>query len=116
GRSVQTSRLQGDRGVPRGKAVSVVAMKDVLWVLGVLLVTGFGLVSWRLPVVREFDLGPRLAIAFACGCVAVSALMFVFALIHVPFTRATLLIALILFVAAAPLTRRGACPERNRRA
>ena len=50
-------------------------MKDVLWVLGVLLVTGFGLVSWRLPVVREFDLGPRLAIAFACGCVAVSALM-----------------------------------------
>ena len=86
-------------------------MKDVVFVLGVLLVTCFGLVSWRLPAVRELDLGARLAIAFACGCVFVAALMFVFALVHVPFTRVTLLIALALFVAVAPLTRRFAPPS-----
>jgi hypothetical protein len=74
-------------------------MKDVLFVLGVLLVTCFGLVSWRLPVVRELDLGARLAMAFACGCVVLSALMFVFTLVHVPFTRVTLLIAMAVFAA-----------------
>ena len=36
-------------------------MKDVVFVLGVLLVTCFGLVSGRLAVVRELDLGARLA-------------------------------------------------------
>ena len=72
-------------------------MKDALWILGVLLVTCFGLVSWRIPSVRRLDLGARLAIAFACGCVVLSTLMFVFTLVHVPFTRATLLIAMVVF-------------------
>jgi len=74
-------------------------MKDALWILGVLLVTCFGLASWRIPSVRRLDLGARLAIAFACGCVVLSTLMFVFTLVHVPFTRATLLIAMALFAA-----------------
>jgi len=74
-------------------------MKDVLWIAGVVLVTCFGLASWRIPSVRRLDLGARLAIAFACGCVVLSTLMFVFTLVHVPFTRATLLIAMAVFAA-----------------
>jgi hypothetical protein len=74
-------------------------MKDVLWVLGIVLVTGFGLVTWRIPLVRWLDLGARLAIAFAGGCVVVAAVMFAFTLVHVPFTRVTLLIALVVFAA-----------------
>jgi hypothetical protein len=87
-------------------------MKDVLWVLGIVLVTGFGLVTWRIPLVRRLDLGARLAIAFAGGCVVLSALMFGFTLVHVPFTRVTLLIALVLLAATA-LWRTGtlACPR-----
>ena len=74
-------------------------MKDVVWVIAILLVTCFGLFSWRIDAVRRLDLGARLAIAFACGCVALSALMFVFALVHVPFTRGTLLVAMVMFAA-----------------
>ncbi|HKS21994.1 MAG TPA: hypothetical protein VJZ76_04290 [Thermoanaerobaculia bacterium] len=86
-------------------------MKDVLWVLGIVLVTGFGLVTWRIPLVRGLDLGARIAIAFAGGCVVLAVLMFGFALVHVPFTRVTLLIALVVFAALAPLTRRFAPPS-----
>ena len=75
-------------------------MKDVLWVLGIVLVTGFGLVTWRIPLVRRLDLGARIAIAFAGGCVVVAAVMFAFTLVHVPFTRVTLLIALVVCAAA----------------
>ena len=89
-------------------------MRDVVWMLGVLLVTCFGLFSWRIPSVRRLDLAARLAIAFACGCVVLSTLMFVFALVHVPFTRGTLLIAMVVFVAVAPLTRRFAPPSPAR--
>jgi hypothetical protein len=86
-------------------------VKDAAWVLGVLLVTGFGLVAWRIPSVRRLDVGARLAIAFASGCVAVAVVMFAFTLTHVPFTRATLLIAMVVFLAVA-LCRTGtlACP------
>jgi len=86
-------------------------VKDVVWVLGVLLVTGFGLVTWRIPLMQRLDAGARLAIAFASGCVVVAVVMFAFTLTHVPFTRATLSIALVLFLAAAPLTRRVAPPS-----
>jgi len=86
-------------------------VKDVVWVLGVLLVTGFGLVTWRIPLMQRLDAGARLAIAFASGCVVLSVVMFAFTLTHVPFTRATLLIALVLFLAVAPLTRRFAPPS-----
>jgi len=71
---------------------------NVVWLVGVLLVTGFGLVTWRIPLVRRLDVAGRIAIAFAGGCVAVAVVMFVFSLVHVPFTRATLLIALAVFV------------------
>ena len=74
-------------------------MREVLWLLGFVLVTGFGLVTWRIPTVRRLDLAARIAVAFAGGCVILSTLMFAFALVHVPFTRATLLIALVVFVA-----------------
>ena len=80
-------------------------MKDVVWVLGVVLVTGFGLVTWRIPLMQRLDLGARLAIAFASGCVVVAVVMFAFTLTHVPFTRGSLLIALVVFLAVAPLTR-----------
>jgi hypothetical protein len=87
-------------------------MKDVVWIAGVLLVTCFGLVSWRMAAVQRLDLGARLAIAFAVGCVVLAVLMFGFTLVHVPFTRATLLIAMVVFVAGA-LWRTGtlACPR-----
>jgi hypothetical protein len=83
-------------------------MKDVVWVFGVLLVMGFGMWSWRMPAVGRLDLGARLAIAFAVGCVVLAVLMFGFTLVHVPFTRASLLIAMALF-----LWRTGtlACPR-----
>jgi len=83
----------------------------MIWVIGVLLVTGFGFVSWRIPLVGRVDAGARLAIAFACGCVGVAAVMFAFTLVHLPFTRGTLLVALGLFLAGAPLTRRFAPPS-----
>jgi hypothetical protein len=86
-------------------------VKDVVWVLGVLLVTGFGLVTWRIPLMQRLDVGARLAIAFASGCVVLSVVMFAFTLTHVPFTRASLLIALVVFLAVAPLTRRFAPPS-----
>ncbi|HEY6137506.1 MAG TPA: hypothetical protein VI670_07040, partial [Thermoanaerobaculia bacterium] len=73
-------------------------MKDVLWVLGIVLVTGFGLATWRIPLVRRLDLGARLSVAFAGGCVVLAVLMFGFALVHVPFTRWTLLIALVVCI------------------
>ncbi len=86
-------------------------MKDVLWLAGLLLVAAFGLVSWRIPLVRRLDVWARCAIAFACGCVVLAVVMFAFSLVHVPFTRATLSIAAIVFVAGAPLTRRSAPPS-----
>jgi hypothetical protein len=87
-------------------------VKDVVWVLGVVLVTGFGLVTWRIPLMQRLDVGARLAIAFASGCVVVAVVMFAFTLTHVPFTRATLLIALVVILAVA-LWRTGtlACPS-----
>ncbi|HEV2721399.1 MAG TPA: hypothetical protein VG323_15360 [Thermoanaerobaculia bacterium] len=74
-------------------------MKDLLWIAGFVLVTGFGLVTWRIPLVRRLDVWARCAIAFACGGVVLAMVMFGFALVHVPFTRATLLIALAVFAA-----------------
>jgi hypothetical protein len=90
-------------------------VKDVVWILGVLLVTCFGLVTWRIPLVSRFDVGERLAIAFAAGCVVLSGIMFAFSVAHVPFTRATLLGAMAVLAAAALFRWRTgtlACPPR----
>lgn len=70
-------------------------MSDALWIAGLIALIVPGLVSWRLPFVRALDLPARLAIAFACGVAVVSVLLFVYSLTHVPWTRTTVGIPLL---------------------
>jgi len=87
-------------------------MKDVIFVVAIIALTGFGLVLWRIPFLEKLDRWAQYAIAFAGGCVIAAVMMFVFSLVHIAWTRGTLLIPLVLFA----VLRRGrgfASPEKS---
>lgn len=75
-------------------------MSDAIWVAALLLLIWPGLIAWRLPLVARLDLAARLAIAFACGVVIVVVLLYLYSSAHVPWTRITVGVPLILLGAA----------------
>lgn len=79
-------------------------MTTALWITGVLAMALFGAFVTRLDYVRRLELPARIAIVFACGLVTGGVLMAVESLVRIPWTRATLLLPLVL---AAFLWRRG---------
>jgi hypothetical protein len=96
-------------------------MRDAVYFAGLLLIPLFGLLLWRIEVIRRLDLPGRLAIALAGGMIILSALMFLETLLKVPWTRVTLFPPLIVIIAAGvvpwPRARTAAAsasPERPR--
>jgi hypothetical protein len=75
-------------------------MRDAVYFAGILLVLLFGLPLWRIDVLRRLDLPGRLAVALAGGMVILSALMFMETLLHVPWSRMTLVPPLLAIIAA----------------
>lgn len=75
-------------------------MNDVLWIAGILALTLTGGWATRLDFVRRLELPARIAIAFTCGLVTTGVLLS----LRLPWTRATVLIAMII---GALLWRRG---------
>src|SRR5256714_11885907 len=70
-------------------------MSDAIWVAALLFLIWPGLITWRLPVVARFDLAARLAIAFASGIVIVVVLLYAYNFAHVPWTRVSVGVPLI---------------------
>ena len=60
----------------------------------------FGLLVWRLEVVRRMDLAGRIAIAFAAGIVFSTTVMYAYALAGIVWTRVSLAAPLILLIVA----------------
>lgn len=75
-------------------------MNDALWIAGILALTLTGGWATRLEVVRRLELPARIAVAFTCGLVTTGVLLS----LRLPWTRATVLIAMII---GALLWRRG---------
>lgn len=75
-------------------------MSDAIWFTGVLALTLAGAWATRIEFVRRLELPARIALAFTCGLVTTAVLLS----IRLPWTRATLLVAI---VAGALLWRRG---------
>ncbi|PYQ29213.1 MAG: hypothetical protein DMF56_13145 [Acidobacteria bacterium] len=67
-------------------------MTHVLFVAALLSLPLFGLWTWRLEAVRRADLAARVAVAGAAGAVTVAVVMSVLSLVHVRWTRITLLV------------------------
>jgi hypothetical protein len=77
-------------------------VRDALWLIGFAAMPLFGLLVWRLDVVRRMDLGGRIALAFAAGIVFSTTVMYAYALAGIIWTRVSLAVPLILlFVAGA---------------
>jgi hypothetical protein len=72
-------------------------MNDVLWVAALLFLVWPGLIAWRLPLVARMEFAARLAIAFACGVVIVVVLLYAYDFAHVPWTRITVGVPLLVF-------------------
>jgi hypothetical protein len=85
-------------------------VKDALWVLGILFLTFPGTIVWRVPAVRRLDLAGRLAIAFATGVVIASTLLYLYSLAHVPWTRTTTGIPLLVLGLIGVLSVGGVAP------
>ena len=79
-------------------------MTVVLWLAGVLAMTGFGTFVTRFDYVRKLERPARWAIVFATGLVCGGVLMSLYTLVGLSWTRVTLGIALVL---AALLGKRG---------
>ncbi|HEY0141021.1 MAG TPA: hypothetical protein VGF48_09000 [Thermoanaerobaculia bacterium] len=75
-------------------------MNDAIWIAGVLALTLAGAWATRIEFVRRLEFPARLAIAFTCGLATTGLLLAV----RLPWTRATLLIAMAV---GAALWRRG---------
>jgi len=86
---------------------------DILWVAGILSLIFPGMILWRLPEVHRLDLPARLAIALAGGIVIVTATLYLYNFIHLPWTRFTVGVPLILIsVGAGTLARTGGLRAR----
>jgi predicted membrane-bound mannosyltransferase len=70
-------------------------VKDVVWIAGILFLVFPGTIVWRLEGVRRLDLAARLAIAFACGLLITATLFYLYSLAHVPWTRMTIGVPLL---------------------
>jgi hypothetical protein len=70
-------------------------MSEVLWVAALLFLIWPGLIAWRLPLVARLDVAARLSIAFACGIAIVGVLLYAYDLAHVPWTRITVGVPLL---------------------
>ncbi len=75
-------------------------MRDALWLVGFATMPLFGLLVWRLEVVRRMDLAGRIALAFAAGIVFSTTVMFAYALAGIVWTRVSLAVPLILLIVA----------------
>ncbi len=70
-------------------------MSDALWIAGLLFLVFPGLILWRLPLVGRLDLPARLSIAFAGGVAIVTLLLYAYSFAHVPWTRTTVGVPLV---------------------
>jgi hypothetical protein len=82
-------------------------MKDLVWLLGFASASLFGLALWRLRGVAALDLGARIAVAFAGGAVFTAALMFLFSVAGIEWSRVTIGVPLTAVAVAALWWRRG---------
>lgn len=67
----------------------------------------FGSGVLRIPLVRNLDLPARVSLAFATGAVVLTTLMFAMSVVGIHWTRASILIALVMVLAAARPGLRG---------
>ena len=70
-------------------------MSDAIWIAALLFLIWPGLIAWRLPLVARLDLPARLAIAFVFGAATVVVLLYGYSFAHIPWTRMTVGIPLI---------------------
>jgi hypothetical protein len=70
-------------------------MRDAFWLLAIAAMPLFGLLVWRLELVRRMDLPARLSLAFAAGLVFVTTLMYGYALVGIAWTRTSLGVPLL---------------------
>ena len=64
-------------------------MKDLLWLAAILFLIFPGAILWRLPSIKRLDLPARLATALAGGIAMAAALLYLYSLIQMPWTRFT---------------------------
>jgi hypothetical protein len=70
------------------------------WLVAFAALALFGLVTWRLDCVRAMPLDARLALALSSGIVLATSVMWAYTLVGIPWTRLSLLVALIPFAVA----------------
>ncbi|HYM59866.1 MAG TPA: hypothetical protein VEZ11_03120 [Thermoanaerobaculia bacterium] len=76
-------------------------MSDLVFILGLLTICGFGLWTWRIDSVQRLDTPARLSIAFSSGMVTISAAMFLASVVHLAWSRSLFVILLALATLAA---------------
>jgi len=87
---------------------------DILWIAGILVLIFPGMILWRLPEVQRLDLPARLSIALAGGIATVTAILYLYNFVHLPWTRFTVgvpLIACVILSGAKDLRRGDASPS-----
>lgn len=88
-------------------------MSDALFVMAILALPLAGGAVTRVRFVRDLEVQARITICFAAGIVAIVTLMYVWSMLGVPWTRATLWIPfLVLALATNAFVWRGAGPQR----
>jgi hypothetical protein len=87
-----------------------------VWIAAVIFLAFPGAIVWRMPSVRRLDLPARLSIALATGIAIVVAILYIYNLAHVPWTRTTVGVPLLAIgVAAVILSRKdGEGPRQQR--
>jgi hypothetical protein len=71
-------------------------MRDAVWIAALLFLIWPGLIVWRLPLVARLDIAARLAIAFVAGAASVVVILYAYSFAHVPWTRMSVGIPLII--------------------
>lgn len=85
-------------------------MSALLFLAGIALLALAGAALWRI----DLDLPARIAVCLASGIVVMTTVMFVLSILHVPWTRASLLVAFACCFAAGRLAARKVVPEQRR--
>jgi len=83
---------------------------DFLWIAGILFLIFPGAILWRMPAIGRLDLPARLSIALAGGIAIVTAILYLYNFVHMPWTRFTVGVPLI---ACVILSRRGGEGSRD---
>jgi hypothetical protein len=73
-------------------------VRDALWLVGFAVMPLFGLLVWRLEVVRRMDLAGRIAIAFAAGIVFSTTILYLYGLAGIVWTRVSLAAPMIVLI------------------